>query len=503
MTSNATGFSVLPRFEQALPPFVAELLASDLAAFAKYVWPILEPRRTLHWSWHFDYLCEVLALVKQRELRRVIINVPPRTLKSTLITIIFPIWIWISEPEHRFLIASYSRCLSEDHSIKRRKVIQSRRFRRLFSDRFHLTGGRNRVDQFMNDRGGEMTATSIGGTAQGRGCETAIVDDPISADRVPSDAERTTANNWFSSTLRTRLNEPATGAIILVMQRLHQLDPTGFLLEREPGMWTHVRIPLVAEENERWVFPLSGRILERTAGEVLLPTRFTPSVINELRSDALVFAGQQQQRPAPIEGNLIKRNHVRLYGGVDPRTGLADEVAPRSFDMKLISVDCSFKDSPTSDYVAILVIGIKGSKRFVLDVVNARLDAAATEREIRRQHDRHRPVGAILIEDKANGPAVIQRLKLNVPRVIAINPQGGKVARMAAASPEWEAGDWFLDRNNTWTEAFIEQITMFPNSRHDDMADAMTQAAAWLLRVPAMPTITISNAFTGEIIAQY
>src|SRR5229473_5974869 len=130
------------------------------------------------------------------------------------------------------------------------------------------------------------------------------------------------------------------------------------------------------------------------------------------------------------------------------------------------------------------VIGVKGRRRFLLNVVNAHLDAAATEAEIRRQRDVHRPVCAVLIEDKANGPAVIQRLKVNVPGVVAINPQGGKVARMFAAAPEWQAGDWYVDRNAAWTEPFVEQITVFPNSAHDDMADMMSQASAWLLQRP-------------------
>lgn len=214
------------------------------------------------------------------------------------------------------------------------------------------------------------------------------------------------------------------------------------------------------------------------------------------------WSGQYEQRPAPLGGNLIKRNEVRYYGGIDPRTGQPDEKLPDRFDMKIISVDCSFKDSPTSDYVAIGVIGVKGRKRYVLNVVNAHLDAAATEAEIRRQRDVHRPVRAVLVEDKANGPAVIQRLKLNVPGVVEINPQGGRVPRMHAVAGEWQGSDWYVDRNAAWTEPFIEQITMFPNAAHDDMADMMSQAAAWIA-VASMPSVTISHAFTGEILAQY
>ena len=154
----------------------------------------------------------------------------------------------------------------------------------------------------------------------------------------------------------------------------------------------------------------------------------------------------------------------------------------------------AFKDLGTSDYVAIGVIGVKGRKRYVLNVVNRHLDAAATEAEIRRQRDVHRPTCAVLIEDKANGPAIVQRLKSNVPGVAAINPQGGKVARMFAAAAEWQAGDWYVDRNAAWTEPFVEQITTFPNAAHDDMADMMTQASAWLLQAN-WPTVTVSTVY--------
>jgi len=225
--------------------------------------------------------------------------------------------------------------------------------------------------------------------------------------------------------------------------------------------------------------------------------RFTPAVVERLRLRRLVFAAQYQQRPAPAEGNFIKRSEVGYYGGIDPRTGQPDEEVPENFDRKLISVDCAFKDVATSDYVAIGVIGIKGRKRYVLNVVNKHLDAAATEAEIRRQRDVHCPICAVLVEDKANGPAVVQRLKVNVPGVIEINPQGGKTARMYAAAFEWQAGDWLVDRNAAWTEPFIEQLTMFPNARNDDMADMMSQAAAWLLQ-PNIHTTEIYNAFTGQ-----
>lgn len=346
-----------------------------------------------------------------------------------------------------------------------------------------------------------MIATSVGGS-MGHGCDTGILDDPLSAQQATSDQHRWRANHWIDDTVRSRHNDPASGAIILVMQRLHTVDPTGYLLEQEPRVWTPIRIPLVAEEDERWVFPISGKVVERRRGEILQPERFTPDVVAQKRSLRTTFAAQYQQRPVPVEGNLIKRGEVRYYAGIDPRTGQADEKLPERFDFKVISVDCAFKNFSTSDFVAISVIGIKGRKRFILNVVNQHLDAAATEAEIRRQYHVHCPISAILVEDRANGPAVVERLKLNMPGVIAINPQGGKTARMFAVAAEWQSGDWYVDRRAAWTEPFIEQITTFPNGKYDDMCDSMSQAACWLLQ-RKVPTVMIYNAFTGRPFPEY
>jgi len=460
--------------------FYGTYLASDFARFVENGWHVLHPTVPMTWSWHYDYLCELLTLVKRGELTRLLVNIPPRTAKSSIVSVLFPIWLWTSEPEHNFLIASHTLDLSVEHSIERRRVLQSDWFRRHWGHKFQLAHDRNQAAQFTNTCLGSMIATSVGANILGRGGDTLIVDDPLTAPQALSATQRNAGNEWFDNTFCTRLNNPASGSIIVVMQRLHEVDVTGYLLTTQPGRWMHVKIPLEAEEDETWKFPLSGQVITRKAGEVLLPERFTRSVVEEHRARRLEFAAQFQQRPAPLEGNLIKRSDICYYGGTDPRTGVADEPLPTTFDKKIISVDCSFKNSPTSDYVAIVVIGVKGRKRFIINVVNMQLDATATEQEIRRQRDLYSYIQAILVEDAANGPAIIQRLKSNVPGVVAIKPQGGKLARVHAAAPEWHARDWYVSRNSAWTEPFIEQLTIFPSGRHDDMVDAMSQAAAWL-----------------------
>jgi predicted phage terminase large subunit-like protein len=461
-------------------PMLADHLAQDFAAFVRAAWPSVNPGRKLHWNWSYDLLCEYLQLVQQRKILRLIINVPPRSGKTTIAGVCYPCWVWLKEPSHRFLCSSYEMTLAKDTNVMRRNLISSGRYQKLFADRFTLAQDRNLAEQFANDHEGAMVATSIDARAMGRGGDTIILDDVLTQEQALSDITRKSVNDWLSHTMLQRLNDPAESAIILIMQRVHEADPTGYFLETEPRIWTHLKLQLIAEQDERWTLPISGRVIERKRGECLHPKRFPPKVVEQKQRDRFTFAGQFQQEPAPLEGNLIKRGDVRYYGGVDPLTGARDEDLPTRFDQKIISVDCSFKDLNTSDYVAILVVGVSGRKRFVLNVVNAHLDAAATETEIRRQREMHSPISGVLIEDKANGSAVIQRLRLNVPGIVEIEPQGGKAARMQAASPEWQAGDWYVCRNAAWCEPFLGQLLMFPAGRHDDMADAMSQSAIWL-----------------------
>jgi len=458
----------------------ARHLTNDLAAFTRAAWPTLHPGSKLHWNWHLDLLCEYLTLVRLRKIRRLIINVPPRTAKTSVASICFPVWDWISQPAETFLCCSYELDLATTHNLERRRLIASPWFQGLFADRFRLSADRSLAEEFTNESGGAMLAASVGSRSQGRGGSIIVVDDPISAEAAYSDVTRKGVNDWFQFQLPQRLNDPATSPIVLIQQRLHESDPTGYLLANEAAEWIHVKLPLVAEEDEEWIFPISGRVVRRRKGEVLDSKRFPARVVAEKQRNRLAYSGQYQQEPAPIEGNLIRRSDVRYYGGTDPLTGKRDEELPVSFDQTILSVDCSFKDLATSDFVAIAVIGISGRKRFIRNVVNAHLDAAATEVEIRRQHDLYSPVSGTLIEDKANGSAVIQRLKTHVAGVIEIQPEGGKIGRMYVASAEWQSGDWYVDRNAAWTEAFLQQITMFPNAKNDDMADTMSQAAIWL-----------------------
>lgn len=473
-------------------------LECDLSSFVKAAWPTLHPGRKLIWDWSDDLVCEWLTAVRKRQVTRLIMNVPPRTGKTTKATICFPDWQWATDPAHCFMFGSYALSLSTEHSIARRHLISSPWYQALWGDKFRLASDQNKKEQFDNDHRGQMIATSVGGTATGKGADTIIIDDPLSASQALSEAERKTANDWIDNTIKSRLNDPSSGAIVIIMQRLHELDCTGYQLELEKGAWEHVSIPLEAEEQKTYSFPVSGKTHLRERDSVVHTDRFPASTVSKLKANRLNWSGAYQQRPAPLEGNMIKRSEVRYYGGINPVTGEADEPLPDKFDLLLISCDAAFKDLATSDFVANGAIGVKGRKRYILNVVNKHLDIDGTERAILRERSDQislgRPVQCVLVEDKANGPAVIKRLKKQIPGVIAIDPQGGKVARMFAVAPEWQAGDWYVDRNAAWCEPFIQQITMFPGAAHDDMADMMTQAGIWLQR----PTHGLIQAWAEE-----
>jgi predicted phage terminase large subunit-like protein len=463
-------------------------LERDFPSFIRAAWPIIRPGLALSWSWHYDLISEWLTLVWQRKCRRLVINLPPRTLKSLMVTVLFPAWVWTKEPTHNFACSSYSAELSTEHSVIRRTLIESDWFRGLWGDRIWLASDQNQKTKYKNNHEAQMIATSVGGTATGLGGDTLILDDGLNPKQAASEAERKTACEWFDNTWRSRLNDQATGALIVLEQRTAELDVSGYVLQNNAGEWVHLNIPLEAEPvkqangtigPERWVFPISGKVYEREPGAVLQPDRFPPEVVAGLKKLRLVWSGQYQGHPSPLEGNMIKRAEVRYYGGTDPITGVVDPPLPETFDSVVISADCTFKDLSTSDYVAVGAVGVKGPNRYIINVVNKHLDEPGTEAAILRM--RAESGGrAVLVEDKANGPAVIKKLKQKIPGVIEVNPQGGKVARMFAVCGEWQSGNWYVDRNAAWCEPFVEQITKFPGAAHDDMADMMTQAGIWL-----------------------
>ena len=437
-------------------------LESSFAQFFREAWPLLEPGKALDWSWHYELIAEYLEIVYRREIRRLIINVPPRTAKSTEATICWPAWCWARNQALRFLTGSYSKDLSVEHSVKRRGLIDSNWFRQFWPITF--AEDTNRRDQYRNASQGEMIATSVGATGTGRGGDILLLDDGLSADQAKSEAERKTAHGWFMDTFRTRLNDPAIGAIVVIEQRTHEEDLTGWLLKNEPGQWTHLRIPLEAEEREVWKFPISGRVIERQLGDVLQPSRFTPEVMASRKIHARTYATQDQQRPAPDGGVIFRREWWKYY-----------KTPPAKFDRVITSWDFAVEGKADSDFNVGICLGQVGADIYLLDMVRARIPFPEQKRALKSFSVKHPEARRHYVEKKANGPAVMASLAKEVSGLIAVDPQGSKEQRAEAASGDVEAGNVWLPEDAPWILDFVEECTIFPNGANDDQVDAVSQ----------------------------
>lgn len=230
---------------RAQQEILKEQAERSLSSFVKQAWPTIEPATGLVWNWHIDAVLEHMEAVTRGQLKRLIINIPPRTGKSLLVSVMWPVWDWVSSPWRRFMFVSYSSDLSTKHSVDRRAVIQSDWYRRNWGDRVRLTSDQNVKTEFQNTARGHMIATSVGATATGKGGDVVVIDDPLNPKQALSDIERENANVFFDQTLMSRLDDQKTGAMVLIMQRLHERDLTGHLLAR--GGWEHLRLPMEYE----------------------------------------------------------------------------------------------------------------------------------------------------------------------------------------------------------------------------------------------------------------
>ena len=360
-----------------------------------------------------------------------------------------------------------------------------------WDDRFHLMADSNLKTRFENDHMGVMVATSVGGVVTGRGGDRIVVDDPHNVRDAESETKRADVLRWWDKSMSTRFNDPMTGVRIVVMQRVHEDDLAGHVLEQ--GEYVHLNLPM-EYEPQRYAHTGFGKPDPRTEyGELLAPNRVGPKEVQDLklRLGSREYAGQFQQRPSPAEGGTFKRRwwrfwhwpgqplkpvQLRLEDGrlVD----LPVVELPTQFDETLQSWDMAFKETKGSDFVVGQAWALRRADRYLLDQVHDRLEFTATVAAVLRFSTKHPQIQRKLVEDKANGPAVISTLRRKLAGLIAVNPQGGKVARANAVTPEVESGNVYLPHPliASWVDGFIEEAASFPTGKYDDQVDAMSQA---------------------------
>lgn len=462
----------------------AEYARRHLRAFIEEAWSIIEAVPFVA-NWHLDVICDQLEAVTRGELTRVLINVPPGTAKSLITSVFWPAWEWATDPTKRFITASYGQDLATRDSVKMRVLVESPWYQSHWP--IVLRGDANQKTRYENEDGGWRLATSVGGRGTGEHPDRVIIDDPHNVKEAESELERQGALDWFQQTISSR-GVTRNAAIIVIMQRLNERDLSGMILSGDSAEeWTHVCLPMRAEPASALSRTKAHRppVDPRQPGDLLWPSLFTPHKVASLERalGSYATAGQLQQRPAPLEGGLLKRGWVQYY----------DRAHPPTFSAIVLSWDTALKEKEQNDFSTGQAWGIRGADRFLLRRQKGRWDFVDLLFEVTQMHvwavQTFPSVGiTILVENAAAGPDVIRVLRRRLTGVIAFKAKGDKVQRALAAQPVLEAGNIWLpgepSRSGTgpepgsapaWAEEVVDEWASFPNGAHDDDVDAWSQ----------------------------
>jgi len=483
------------------PAVMLELVAAErlrrdaensLYEFVKQAWPVVEPGVPFIESWHIQEICLHLEACSSGEIQRLLINIPPRHSKSTIVSVMWPMWEWLTDPAQKFLCGSYSGTLSIRDNLKSRRLVQSAWYQERWGHMFELSGDQNAKTRYENSQSGFRASTSVGGTATGEGGSRLILDDPHSASEAQSDTIRETAIDWFDQVWSTRLNNPKKDIMVTVMQRLHQADISGHILE-DIGGWEHLLIPAEYDNVPRTTV-LGHYDPRKEEGELICPERFGREEIDTLKKLLGVYgaSGQLQQDPSPSEGGILKTGCFELW---------PHEKTLPPFEYILQSYDCAFTEKSTGDPTACTVYAIfthEGSRQVMLiDAWSEHLSypdlrSRAVEdwgMEYGGLSDTN-PFGRakrpdrILVEAKASGQSLLQDLRLARVPAIGYNPgNADKVSRAHQAAPTLELGLCWIPESKknpghpvSWASGFISELNKFPVGKHDDYVDTFTQA---------------------------
>jgi predicted phage terminase large subunit-like protein len=445
-------------------------LRQDLASFVQRAYQVVTPDRAYQHNWHIEVIAWHLEQCLAGEITRLIITLPPRSLKSICASVAFPAWALGQDPTLRIICASYSRDLAAKHARDCRAVIERSWYQEVFPGT-RIDPAKNAEAEFEIVGGGVRYTTSVDGTLTGRGGNLVIVDDPLKADDALSESKRTRVNDWFRNTLYSRLDDKAHDRIVVVMQRLHVDDLVGHLLEGDKG-WVHLCLPAIAETDE--CFDLGdNRVHTRRAGEVLHSERESRQSLEQTKwtLNSYDFAAQYQQSPMPLEGGMINWSWFRFFDEVPKR---------KEGDIVTQSWDTASKAEEINDYSVGTTWLRHGEDHYLLDVARVRLDYPHLKRHIAELVERHQ-ADAVLIEDKGSGTQLIQDLQYEGKVLpIGILPQQDKVTRMHGQTAKIEAGYIWLPKAAAWLADFQVEVLQFPRGRHDDQVDSISQYLTWV-----------------------
>lgn len=429
---------------------------------------VLEPQTVLQENWHLQYLCQDLqdmitrAGNRQSKTKDLVINIPPRSMKSMIATVCLNAWAWISYPHLSFITCSYNGALAIEHCQKTRTLIESDWYQSYFSDSFKLVRDQNQKSNFKNDKSGQRQISSTGSSATGKGGDVIIFDDILNPTLAKSELGRDTMREYYFNTMYSRLNNTKTGIRIIVEQRLHEDDLTGLL--KAKGGYNHICLPIIENDN---ILPTAAK--DNYANGFLFQNRFDQNTIDDLKINlgSQEFATQYLQQPAPDTGLIIQQEWLRY------RFNTLD--LPKDIPRHFMS-DTAYGNNNESDYCATLCYSIHNNNAYIWSMFHQKLpfDKYIPAHKSYLEANNYTNQSKDYFEPKATGLSVIQVLKSEGINAIATdNPTDSKLVRVQSITPILEAGRVFFLNGVDWSD-LIHECKTFPNAKNDDLVDVLT-----------------------------
>jgi hypothetical protein len=526
--------NIRPAQRSQSPVAPKDLEPLQLCEFIKQAWHVVEPSTALLYNWHIDAVSEHLEAVTAGQIKNLIINIPPGCMKSLIVCVFWPAWVWGErDPSSRWLFSSYAQSLAVRDSKKCRRVIRSKWYQERYGHQFQITASEDDTKiKFENNKTGFRLSSSVGGVGTGERADYICTDDPIKVSDASSETKRATAVDWWLNEMSTRGTNPNTAHKVIVMQRIHELDVSG--AAEALGTYDVLRLPMEFEPERRCITSIGWQDPRKRPMEKLFPALFNTNALLDARRSLgeYGYAGQMQQNPSPAEGGMFKRKNWGLY------------ITAPKFTRIVMSIDASFKGGSENDYVVIQVWGQHRrnvtksaqdarsfeSDYYLLDEWRQQAGITATEAGIRMMAKKYPAAYTKLVENKANGPAIVERLENTIKGIVEyVLGSDSKETRAAAIVPIHERGGMFLpadpeiipvleqmgrttitveewwelnppqhrsndefiplrtDLKTTFKEGskqvkshgIIDEFAGFPTAAHDDRVDSGDQAINW------------------------
>lgn len=444
-----------------------QLAREEFSVFAMVAFRQMHDEDYLH-NWHVAAIAHQLMRVWRGETTRLIITMPPRTMKSFLGSVCLPAWLLGRNPAEKIICASYAQPLAADFAFQMRRLMQTPWYRSVFPGT-HIDPKKSGVDEIATTRGGYRLSTSVGGSLTGRGGNYIIIDDPLKAAEGNSEVAREAAFTWYRGTVTSRLNHPKKGRIILIAQRLHMEDLPGRLITA--GGWDQLDLPLEAWQDQKIeLFP--SRWIVRSAGDILHEARFSEVEIGRLKSEMgdRDYEAQYNQRPLPPGGALFKLQWLQRYD---------ERPAVHQVEGIFQSWDTAYEVADDNDYSVCTTWALSGKRYYLLDVFRERLPFPELQKAVFSQRKKWK-ADLVIVERAGSGISLHQNIydPSTRPWIVTKKPEGSKQDRASQQSPKFERGEVFVPREGPWVSVFLDELGAFPHGKHDDQVDSAVQFLA-------------------------